>query len=406
MRGICMGIRRPFLGIAPALLMATSLFAGASAQVRLRESVPPELQEAIDRVEDVVALEFAKEPVGSVTVGIVSGSKLLWAASFGFADMERRILATPDSVYRIGSITKQFTALMLLQLAEAGKVRLSDPVQKHLPEVSRIGGRFPDAPEITLAQLATMTSGLGREPQDLPTYLQGSVADWENVMISALAETRFRYEPDTRYHYSNIGYAILGAALARAAGQPFTEYVAQQIFAPLGMRHTSFEPNADIEKHLGKGYQIQRTGEIDSETPAREHQGRGYKVPNGAVYSTVSDLAKFISFELGYGPETVLKKDFLEDNLNRVASATGDLTSGYGIGFRVFRRRQWVIYGHGGSVAGYRASALFERESQCGVVVLRNAGGRLNVSELAQRILAQIAAAKSRSGEASKTNRE
>jgi CubicO group peptidase (beta-lactamase class C family) len=122
---------------------------------------------------------------------------------------------------------------MLHQLAESGKVRLSDPVEKYFPDVKAVRDRFPDAPPITLVQLATHTSGLGREPDDLPTYLKGPVSDWEKVLIAALPHTRYEFEPGTRWSYSNIGYAILGASLGRAIGQPYTEYVRERI---LGVR--------------------------------------------------------------------------------------------------------------------------------------------------------------------------
>src|SRR5262249_5480794 len=130
-------------------------------------------------------------------------------------------------------------------------------------------------------------------------------------------------------------------------------------------------------------------------TPEREHQGRGYKVPNGAMYTTVGDLARFLSFELGYGPEGVLKKVTLEDNFKRVNSADGDLTSGYGIGFQVERHGGLIAYGHGGWVAGYLAGAVVGRASRVGVVVLRNVGGRpFNSSGLVMRALETVAASR------------
>jgi CubicO group peptidase (beta-lactamase class C family) len=359
-----------------------------------RTAIPPEFREAIERIEEMTALELAKENLGSVTVGIVSGADLVWTRSFGFADMEEKVLATENSIYRIGSITKQFTGLMLLQLAERGRVRLSDPVEEYFPEVNEVEGRIPGTPPITLVQLATMTSGLAREPEDLPTFLKGPVSEWEKVLISALPRLKYQFEPDTQYLYSNIGYAILGAALSRAAGQPFTDYVRKNFFDPLGMEHSFFEPNPGIQDSIAKGYAIQDDGKLDWETPAREHQGRGYKVPNGAMYTTVGDLAKFIAFELGEGPDEVIKKETIEDNFSRVNSATGDLTSGYGIGFRVRREGDVIIYGHGGSVAGYRAGAYFDRASKTGVIVLRNVGGRFPVSDVAYRALRELASAK------------
>jgi len=364
-------------------------------------SPPPELREALGRIEEMAALELAKENVGSVTIGIISGPDLTWTRSFGYADMENKVLATRGSVYRIGSITKQFTALMFLQLVQEGKVHLSDPVEKYLPEISKVQERKPWAPPITLIQLATMTSGMDREPAHLDTYLKGAVSEWEKVMLAALAETKYQYEPDTRYFYSNIGYAMLGASLSRAAGLPFVEHVKERIFKGLGMKNTDFEPTAVIKPNLTKGYDIGRDGKLDAETPAREHAGRGYKVPNGAIYTTVDDLARFVAFQLGEGPESVLPKKTWQDNLTRVNSAGGNLSSGYGIGFQVSRRGEFVYYGHGGSVAGYRASALFDPVSKTGAIVLRNVGGRFDVSGLCQRALQEVAKTKLEAGKAS-----
>lgn len=363
-----------------------------------RVPVPAELQEAIGRIEDITALELAKENVGSLTIGVVSGKDLVWTRSFGYADMEQKVMATRSSAYRIGSISKQFTALMLLQLVADGKVHLSDPVEKCLPELSRVGEARPWAPPITLIQLATMTSGMDREPANLPAYLKGPVSDWEKVMLAALNETRFAYEPDTRYFYSNIGYAMLGASLSRAVNRPFVDYVKERIFTPLGMKNTDFEPTPAIKANLTKGYAVERNGRIDVELPAREHAGRGYKVPNGAIYTTVDDLARFISFELGEGPESVLKKSVWEDNLTRVNSADGSLRSGYGIGFQVNRHGDFVYYGHGGSVAGYNASALFDPVSKTGMIVLRNVGGRMSVGGLCAQALELVARAKTATG--------
>ena len=160
------------------------------------------------------------------------------------------------------------------------------------------------------------------------------------------------------------------------------------------MTHTAFEPNEKIKPHLAKGYGVQGD-RVDAETPEREHQGRGYKVPNGAMYTTVGDLARFLAFELGHGPEGVLKKASLEDNFKRVNSASGDLSSGYGVGFQVERHGNLIAYGHGGSVAGYLAGAFVDRASGVGVIVMRNVlGGPFNISGLAMRALETVAASR------------
>ena len=356
------------------------------------QEIPAKLQTTVARIDAMATEEYAKDKVASVTIGIVQGSQLIWTRSYGEADMERKVPATKETVYRIGSITKQFTGLMLLQLVEDGKVLPTDAVERYLPEINSVKGRHTGTPPVTLMQLATMTSGLGREPANLSKYLVGPVAQWERTMIAALEETKYDHLPGTRYQYSNIGYAILGAALSRAAKLPYTTYVEQRILAPLGMSRTAFEQTAAITPALAKGYEIDRSGRVSSADPEREHAGRGYKVPNGALYTTVVDLARFVAFELGEGPESVLRKAALEEQHGRVNSANGSLSSGYGVGFQLVRRGEQIFLGHGGSVSGYTAQAWIHRPSKTGVVVLRNAtGGRFDLSALTFRALTELA---------------
>ena len=383
-------IHRPSIRLAfLAALVALSIADAAS-----RQQLPAHLQGAIERIDAMAAAEYAKDNVGSLTIGVVERDQLVWTRSYGYADGERKVPATKDTIYRIGSITKQFTALMLLQLVQDRTIRLSDPVERYLPEVNTIKDRHATAPPITLLQLATMTSGVAREPANLAKHLIGPVAQWEQVTINALAETRYEHEPGTRFLYSNIGYAILGAAISRAARTPYTAYVRDRIFTPLGMRETSFEPVPALAAQIAKGYEIDSNGHVSFEAPQREHAGRGYKVPNGAIYTTVGDLARFVSFELGEGPETVLKRSTLQDHQSRVMSSSGALDSGYGVGFQLTRRGANVFLGHSGSVAGYTAQAVVHLPSKTGVIVLRNAGGgKFQMGPLTFRAMEALAGA-------------
>jgi CubicO group peptidase (beta-lactamase class C family) len=362
---------------------------GASIDTTNMVAVAPAatLRPKLPEIDSMISAELARRPVGSVTAGVVDGKELIWSKSYGDADMEKKIPADKDTVYRIGSITKMFTALMLEQLVEAGKVHLSDPVEKYFPEIKSVQGRFPDAPPITLIQLATHTSGLGREPDDADTYVTGAVADWEKTLIAALPHTHYIYEPGTRYSYSNIGYAILGAALSRAAREPYTEYVPKHILQPLGMTHSALERNSAMLPHLAKGYVVMGPKEVDSETPQRENEtGRGYKVPNGAMYTTVGDLAHFASFLLDQGPESVLKTSTLKAfQTETIVPADVGLTNGYGIGFSVARRDDYVAFAHGGAVAGYTAMLIINRAKGIGVIVLAN--GAVDPGGLGERAL-------------------
>jgi CubicO group peptidase (beta-lactamase class C family) len=160
------------------------------------------------------------------------------------------------------------------------------------------------------------------------------------------------------------------------------------------MTHTGFVPDPEMRASLAKGYDVNDDGTLDPRDAEREHAGRGYRVPNGGLYTTARDLARFVSFELGEGPDTVLSRRARIDNLSRTNSSMLDLRAGYGIGFMVSRRGSLVIYGHGGDVAGYSTVAQFDRASRVGVVVLSNiSGGKLRVGPLADRLLETVAAA-------------
>ena len=347
------------------LALLTSLAVG-------QQKPPEDLQPLIDQL-DKTAAELVKDPnAASFTIGLVQKSGLVWTKSYGYADIANKKPANADSVYRIGSITKQFTALMLLQLVHDGKVHFSDPVEKYFPEIHQVTGEYKGAPPITLVQLATHTSGLDREPGDTETYVKGPVADWEKILISALPHTKYLYEPGTRFSYSNIGYAILGAALSRAAHQPYTDYVKEKILLPLGMAHSEFEATPAIRQNLAIGYNMDEK-KLDAETAEKEHQtGRGYKVPNGAIYTTVGDLAKFEQFEMLGGPESVLSKKELEENSHRMVAADRNLTSGYGIGFLIERAEGHIFVGHSGAVAGYLAAAMYQPTAGTGIIILHN----------------------------------
>jgi CubicO group peptidase (beta-lactamase class C family) len=272
-------------------------------------------------------------------------------------------------------------------------LRLTDPVVKHVPEIARVQNATADAPPISLLQLATMTSGLAREP-GCSNHSVGPVSGWVQKVLDCLPETRYQHPPGTQYLYSNIGYATLGIAIERAAGRSFVDVVSTGIFRPLGMTRSAFEPTPDIRRDLAHGYQRNRnTGQASRTIPDQKLDGRGYRVPNGASFSTVNDLAKFLAWELGEGPDSLLDRRTQEANYTRVYTATvpdnGQLVgAGYGVGFMLSRRGDILMLGHGGSTEGYHAAALFHRATKLGVVVLRGCDTcAFDASPVASRVL-------------------
>jgi CubicO group peptidase (beta-lactamase class C family) len=380
-------------GIPGRVLVA---FAGCALLVTTASSqaIPQPKVNGLEAADSLVSAEFAKDSIGSITVGVVAGSELVWTRSVGFADMKAHRLANRSTVYRIGSITKPFTALMLMQLVAAGRIQLSDPVEQYLPEVKRIAAKPEGAAPFTFLQLATMTAGLAREPEQAGPFWTGPVSDWEKKLLAALPHTSYISPPGTEYSYSNIGYATLGAALARAAGESYVEWERSRVFKPLGMDRTRFEVDSTIAADLAVGYEVRGDGTLDDESAAREaRDGRGYKVPNGAILTTVDDLARFVSLELGFAPESVVPRRTLDEAFGGVVATDRWLMDGYGLGFMALSRDGHFITGHNGSMAGYRASMYYDRPRKLGVVVFRNVGGgKVDSDGLAVNILSMLVA--------------
>jgi CubicO group peptidase (beta-lactamase class C family) len=196
--------------------------------------------------------------------------------------------------------------------------------------------------------------------------------------------------PGTEYSYSNIGFGILGLTLSRAAGRPFMDLVTEWIFKPLGMESSTFVVGDDLWPLLTSGYANRRDGTVNAESPAREHAGRGYKVPNGGIYSTVADLGRFVAGLTGAAPVAILNAESRAEVL-RVQTPEGG-RGRYGLGFSIQVTDEGrMLTGHGGSVSGYTAHLLFDPESRIGVILLRNyGGGETNLGRAARELLLEL----------------
>jgi D-alanyl-D-alanine carboxypeptidase len=380
-------------------LVVVLAFVACLPGARAQQAAPPALAAALAQIDTRLAADFARDGIGGMSIGVVSGSDLIWSKHYGYAEAETKRVATNETDYRIGSITKQFTVLALLQLVEQGKLRVSDPIEKYVPEIKAVQGAPAGASPITILQVGTMMSGLEREP-GCPNHSVGPVSIWQKKVLECLAQTKYQYEPGRQYLYSNIGYATLGLAIERAGGQPYITQVTERIFKPLGMTRSAYDATPVVRTNLAHGYVRPSGGGAPSRVGAdAELEGRGYRVPNGAIFSTINDLAKFVAFELGAGPETVLKKDPQNFNYAIVYSAptagNGAMASGYGLGFQILRRGDVVMYGHGGSTEGYHAAALFNRPSRLGVIVLRNCDScTVDAQPVAAHVLTELVTVK------------
>jgi CubicO group peptidase (beta-lactamase class C family) len=376
-----MSTTRVFRATGLRALTAIHLFAAVAL-------AQPSRSAAIDALRTKLRADVAADTVGGITAAVLVGDRIVWAEGFGWADRDKHIPAGVETIYRIGSISKTFTAVVLGQLVDRRMIALDDPVERYMPEVRGLANPRPGAKPITFRQLASHTSGLIREPR-LPNAASGPIAEWESKILASIPTTSFDTTPGARFSYSNIGYGVLGLALSRAAHTPFMQLVEDGIFAPLGMANSAFIVTDRLRPWLSVGYANSPNG-IDAEFPAHEHLGRGYKVPNGGIYTTVIDLARFI------GALSGAAKPVTSDSMRRAMftkQTPEPGPNGYGFGLMVSASPgAATIAGHGGSVAGYTASIAFDPESKIGVILLRNyQSGRTNLDGTANQLVRTLA---------------
>jgi CubicO group peptidase (beta-lactamase class C family) len=239
-----------------------------------------------------------------------------------------------------------------------------------------------------------MTSGLARDPADGRKSQTGPLEGWTETLIAALPATEALAEPGTTYRYSNVGYAILGAAIGRAAGKPYVEYVRERILRPLGMTSTDFVLSSAMRPRLtvGVDYDVLYKDTLNYEDAAADHRnGPGFGVPAGSLYATVSDIAKLVSLELGFGPDSVLSAGALKQRDGIAVTSIPTLSFGYALGAQVGRWGDTTAVGHSGNRAGYTSQVYYDVARGFGVIVLRSAGGgEADASRLAGRAFRKL----------------
>ena len=294
--------------------------------------------------------------VPSVVAGVVRGGELAWSAGRG-------AVAEPhtDVQYRLGSISKTVTAVAVLRLRDEGLLRLDDPLDDHVPGTP-FGTR-------TVGQLLSHTAGLRAESPG---------AWWERVpgspwpgLAEQLVDDDLPHGAGRRFHYSNLGYGVLGELVARRRGRSWAEVVRDEVLLPLGMRRTTPRPDG----RAAQGWAVHPWADLLQPEP--EHDA-GAMAPAGQLWATLHDLGRFAAFLLG---ETggVLADDTLEEMLLPAGvdpAATGWST--YGLGVQVVRSGEHVLVGHGGSMPGFLASVFVDRAEDVGAVVLCNATSGLD----------------------------
>lgn len=306
------------------------------------------------RLERLVRQEQREKRLPSISAAVLRDTKLIWQTAIGAADVEAGLDATPDTQYRIGSITKTFTAAAIMQLRDAGKLDLEDTLDRHIEGVAHTP---------TIRRLLSHASGLQRETQD-DSWLTLRFAT-PDELLETLAQAELVLPSGARFHYSNLAFALLGIVVERVSGVPYMDYVRERLFEPVGLTRVSFEP----EPPAAMGYLAQPYADGVWDTIGVE---TGAWASAGQLWGTAGDICRWGAF-LSAPDESVLASSSAEEM--RTVQAIDDherWLSGYGLGLGLRRDDDRIFAGHGGSMPGFIADLLFSAKEKVVAVALTN----------------------------------
>lgn len=307
--------------------------------------------------------------MASVAAAVVLDGTLLWSGAVGSIDGRDGRSPTTSTRYRIGSITKTFVAVEVMRLRDEGRLDLADPIGRHLSDVP-FG-------HVTIAQLLTHTSGLQAETND-EWWERTPGGDWSDLIDSSLGLV---HAPGTRFHYSNVGFAVLGRLVSVLRGVSWFEAIRAGILEPLGMAGITEQPGDDAAVGLSHH-------PTDNTLMVEPHHDAGAMAPAGQLWSSVDDLSRWAAFAAGdtagvLSPSTLseMSVPLAVDDRPGVPWATAQ-----GLGWRVWLDQgSGPRIGHGGSMPGFLATLMSEPRSGLGVVVLTN--DTLRMGDLVTKLL-------------------
>lgn len=315
-----------------------------------------------------VAKAQADGMVPSIVAGVVRNGTLAWAGCAG---------AVPgpltDTQYKIGSITKTFTAVLILQLIEEGLLTLDAPASSVLGDVG-----YADR---SIRQLLAHSGGLQAEPAG--SWWERSEGGSFESLAGANDGSAAPYEPDRQFHYSNLGYGLLGEIVARLRGQTWWEATTERILTPLGMSRTSYQATGTH----AEGWSVHPYAQTLIAEPLPDTAAMA---PAGQVWSTVADLATYCGFLLE-GHDDVLSSEVLGRAFTpQSGEEHAGLAYTHGLGFQIFRGGSGTLVGHSGSMPGFHAICLVDRTRRTGVVGLVNGTSGVPVAAFGAELLEEL----------------
>lgn len=346
-------------GLAPDTAASDT---AASVSPATETAASDQAQSAVaERVARAIRHEIAEKDLPAFSIALVSGDTVSWQAGFGWQDEEQTVPATAETVYRVGSVSKLFTDIAVMQLADEGAINPDAPVADVLPGFQP----QPDGGRITLRQLMSHLSGLVREPP-VGHYFDPTRPSLD-ATVASLNQTSLIYEPGTRVKYSNAGIAVAGAVVEAVRGRPYDAVIDERILTPLQMSSSSFRRTPQLQQRLATGWMW-------------TYDGRRFvapvwplgTAPAGNLYSSVSDLSQFLKWLLADSPPadpSILSSESLQDMLTPVRNAAGE-PQNFGLGFHLSELDGLRQVGHGGAVYGFSTQVEALPDRRLGVAAV------------------------------------
>ncbi len=350
------------------------------------------------RVDEYVQAEMKKRHIPGLSIAVVQNGEVLLAKGYGLANVELSVPATAETVYQIGSITKQFTATAIMMLVEDGKLSLDDPIARHLTD-------SPDTwKDVTVRNLLNHTSGIKSYTSIADNMKKSRLDRGKADIIGTVRELPLEFQPGEKWSYNNTGFFLLGQIVEQVSGKPYAEFLAERIFRLLEMNATRVNRQMEVTKNRATGYgwgklcpncgvrvTAAKCGLCDATVPAdsqpeslnAESTSMTWPFAAGAIISTVADLAKW---DAALYTERVLPASILEQMWTPTKLA-GGRTQDYGFGWAVGNFRGHRLIGHGGGIAGFSTDLVRFVEDKLTVIVLTNLEGA-NPASLARGIAA------------------
>ena len=302
---------------------------------------------------DRLLQERQADRLPSVAAAVARKGETVWSNAVGYASYDGDIEATTGTQYRIGSITKTFTATSIMQLRDAGALDLDDRLELHLPGIEN------GSP--TIRRMLAHLSGIQREVGEM--FVEGTTPTEDDLQVG------FALPPARAHHYSNLAFGLLGRVVSAKSGLPYTKYVDERVLGPLGLARTTWFP----EPPKAQGYLVDEYARTVWQEPETDLGG---VAAMGQLWSTVEDLARWAMFLAAGHPDVLAESTIEEMWFPQVMYYPDDWVLGWGLGLELFNVDGKIYGGHGGAMAGHLAGVYVHRKTQIGAASLTNSGTR------------------------------